>query len=72
VPSRLRGEEPVACIAGDASEAEVSRCCRDGLADWQVPRDFWMVDALPVNERGKLNRRALADAYLARQKAGGS
>jgi acyl-CoA synthetase (AMP-forming)/AMP-acid ligase II len=66
VPSRLRGEEPVACVAGDASVADVSRCCRDGLPGWQVPKDFWVVDRLPVNERGKLSRRALADAYLRR------
>ncbi|MEQ1852856.1 MAG: class I adenylate-forming enzyme family protein [Chthoniobacteraceae bacterium] len=68
VPSRLRGEEPIACVAGKVSASELSRWSREGLPGWQVPRDFWMVDALPVNERGKLSRRALADAYLSQQK----
>ena len=68
VPSRLRGEEPVACVVGDLSAAEVARFCHANLADWQVPKDFWILDALPINERGKLSRRALADAWLSRQK----
>ena len=68
VPSRLRGEEPVACVVGDLAAAEVARFCHANLADWQVPKDFWLVDALPINERGKLSRRALADAWLSRTK----
>ena len=66
VPSRLRGEEPVACVVGDLSAAEVARFCQANLADWQVPKDFWLVDSLPVNERGKLSRRALSGAWLSR------
>lgn len=66
VPSALRGEEPVACVVGDVAAAELSRWCQARLPGWQVPRDFWIVGALPVNERGKLSRRALAEAYLAR------
>ena len=66
VPSALRGEEPVACIVGDVSAAALRQFCSANLAAWQAPRDFWIVDALPFNERGKLNRRALADAYQSR------
>lgn len=66
VSSVLRGEVPVACIVADATAALLRKCCMESLAAWQVPRDFWIVDALPVNERGKLNRRALAEAYEAR------
>ncbi len=68
VPSALRGEEPVACVAGDVSAAALRQFSTANLAAWQVPRDFWIVDALPVNERGKLSRRALAEAYRARAK----
>jgi len=66
VPSALRGEEPVACVAGDVNAAELRQRCQAVLASWQTPRDFWIVDALPFNERGKLNRRALAEAYQSR------
>jgi len=66
VPSTLRGEEPIACIAGATSAATLRQFCAANLAAWQIPRDFWIVDALPFNERGKLNRRALAEAYRSR------
>jgi len=65
IPSRIRGEEPVACIAGEGIEREaVSRFCQGTLSPWQMPRDFWIVPGIPANERGKVNRRALAEAYL--------
>jgi acyl-CoA synthetase (AMP-forming)/AMP-acid ligase II len=63
VPSRLRGEEPVACVVGDATSDVLRQFCRTNLPAWQNPKDFWVVKILPCNERGKLNRRALADAY---------
>ncbi len=66
VPSALRGEEPVACVVGSASAAELRQFCTANLASWQAPRDFWIVDALPVNERGKLSRKALSEAYRLR------
>lgn len=66
VPSASRGEEPVACVVGEVNADDLKRQCQTVLASWQTPRDFWIVDALPFNERGKRNRRALADAYLSR------
>lgn len=66
VPNELRGEEPVACVVGDVTPAELKQQCQSVLASWQTPRDFWMVDALPFNERGKLSRRALAESYRSR------
>ena len=65
IPSALRNEEAIACVAG-AVEAEVFlQFARSILSGWQVPRDVWLVDELPVNERGKISRRDLARAYLA-------
>jgi len=32
-----------------------------------VPRDVWLVDEIPANERGKISRRALAEDYLAQR-----
>ena len=66
VASALRGEEPIACIVGDASTDTLLRHCAAALPSWQVPRDFWMLDALPVNERGKLSRRELGQQYALR------
>ena len=66
VPSRLRNEEAVACIvaqAGEVTPEAVLRHAQAHLSLWQVPRAVWIVPALPVNERGKINRRALAQCY---------
>jgi len=70
VPSALRGEEPIACIQGDQLEvAALQRYCRAELSAWQTPRDFWLVDEIPTNERGKTSRRALAEEYQKRGKS---
>ncbi len=70
VPSVLRGEEPVACVAGPGLDAAaVLRFCQQALSPWQMPRDVWIVEEIPASERGKINRRALAAQYLARRAA---
>lgn len=67
VPSALRGEEPVACIAGsNLDRGAIQRLCQQSLSGWQMPRDFWLVDEIPVNERGKFSRRALAESFSKR------
>ena len=67
VRSDLRGEEPVACIAGKGIDREaLLRYCRERLSAWQIPRDLWMVEEIPANERGKISRRELAETYGAR------
>jgi acyl-CoA synthetase (AMP-forming)/AMP-acid ligase II len=67
VRSELRGEEAIACVAGHGLEREaLLRFCRERLSAWQVPRDVWVVPAIPVNERGKISRRALAEQYRRR------
>ena len=63
VPSTLRGEEPIACIVGDATPEQITHFAQAHLSRWQTPRAFWKVEALPVNERGKLSRRDLAAAW---------
>ena len=64
VPSALRGEEAVACVAGAGLEAAaVQRFCHETLSPWQVPRAVWIVAEIPVNERGKISRRALAARF---------
>jgi acyl-CoA synthetase (AMP-forming)/AMP-acid ligase II len=66
VPSALRGEEAVACIAGEGVESPaMMRFCHGRLSAWQIPREMWIVPEIPTNERGKISRRALAESFLA-------
>jgi acyl-CoA synthetase (AMP-forming)/AMP-acid ligase II len=67
VASALRNEEAVACVSGSADSAEVLRYARAVLSGWQVPKDVWLVDEVPVNERGKVSRRELARSYAERR-----
>lgn len=66
VPCKFRGEEAVACVAGEGIDAAaILRACRERLSPWQVPRDVWIVPEISANERGKISRRQLAAQYLA-------
>ncbi len=65
IPSSLRGEEPIACVAGEGVDpAALRRFCLEQLSKWQAPRDFWFVPEIPVNDRGKISRRELSANYL--------
>lgn len=69
VPSALRGEEPVACVAGEGIDLQaLLRFCQARLSQWQIPRDFWIVSEIPSNERGKVSRRELARLYASRSR----
>ena len=68
IPHPKRGEEPIACVVGPIATADLQARCAAVLAPWQVPRDFWRVESLPVNERGKCSRRSLAELYSQRTK----
>ncbi len=66
VPSALRGEEAVACVAGEGIESPaMMRFCQSRLSAWQMPREMWIVPEIPTNERGKISRRSLAASFLA-------
>ncbi len=66
VPSRLRGEEPVLCVAGEGLDAAVLLgLCRRSLSEWQLPRAVWILPEIATNERGKISRRLLSERYLA-------
>lgn len=65
VPSALRHEEAIACVAGIAEKNALLGFARAALSGWQIPKDIWLVDEIPVNERGKISRRELAARYLA-------
>lgn len=72
-PGSQRGDDPdgagrrsvrvravVACPPGTLDAAEVVAWCRQHLADHKVPRSVVLVEALPRNERGKIDRAAAA------------
>jgi acyl-CoA synthetase (AMP-forming)/AMP-acid ligase II len=39
------------------------------LPAWQVPREWWLVDSLEANHRGKLSRSETRKAYLGNRAA---
>ncbi len=63
--SILRNEEVAACavVSPGVSEAKLLEFCRRELSAWQVPKRVFIVDSIPVNERGKINRRELAHRF---------
>jgi long-chain acyl-CoA synthetase len=63
--SVLRNEEVAACVAAstEIGEAELLEFCRQRLSGWQVPKRIFFVEEIPVNERGKVSRRELAQRF---------
>ena len=63
--SVLRNEEVAACVAVSAEirEADLLDFCRRRLSGWQVPKRIFFVEEIPVNERGKVSRRELAQRF---------
>ena len=61
----LRNEEVAACVLAspDVSESNLLRFCRTSLSGWQVPKRIFIVEIIPTNERGKINRRDLARQF---------
>jgi acyl-coenzyme A synthetase/AMP-(fatty) acid ligase len=61
-----RNEQVVGCVVcrGAVSGPELGEFLRAKLSAWQVPREWWFVDALEVNERGKRSRADCRARYL--------
>jgi long-chain acyl-CoA synthetase len=60
----LRNEGVAACVvASGVTETDLLEFCRGALSAWQVPRRIFVVHAVPVNERGKISRRELAQRF---------
>jgi len=61
----LRNEEVAACVvvSPHVTESDLLRFCRTTLSAWQVPKRIFIVDAIPMNERGKISRRGLARRF---------
>ena len=63
--SPLRHQEVAACVVAGTglSETELLKICRQRLSGWQVPKRIFLIDELPVNERGKISRRELGQRF---------
>ena len=59
--SSVRHQEVAACVVAtsELSENDLLKACRRRLSGWQVPKRIFMLEQLPVNERGKISRRDL-------------
>ncbi len=64
-----RGDRIVACVVADGpKETEpLKQFLRHALPAWQVPRDWWFVDSLSANTRGKISRAEWKERYAARR-----
>ena len=65
-----RGEVPVAYVemreGHDFDEASLRAHCREGIAQYKVPREIIRLDALPRNPTGKVVRKELVRMHAAR------
>jgi acyl-coenzyme A synthetase/AMP-(fatty) acid ligase len=63
--STLRNEEVAACVvaAPRVQAADLLEYCRTRLSGWQVPKRIFFLPELPVSERGKISRQALAKRF---------
>ena len=61
VPDRVRGEVPVAYIVAERAidATELEACCREKLASFKIPRSFVLVEKLPRNALGKVQKHLL-------------
>jgi len=61
-----RGETIVACVAGKSglTSETLRQFALEQLPAWQVPREWWFVDGLESNRRGKLSRAEWRKRYL--------
>jgi long-chain acyl-CoA synthetase len=73
IPSANRNEDLVAYVVASnaVSRQLLESHCREGLSDWQVPREFRIMTELPFNRRGKINRSELARLHLGSRGANG-
>ncbi len=65
VPHPTWGEEVTAAVVlrAPVPVAELLSFCRDHLADFKCPKKIHVVDAIPRTATGKIQRRALVEAF---------
>jgi acyl-CoA synthetase (AMP-forming)/AMP-acid ligase II len=65
VPHPAWGEEVAAAVVlrAPATEAELLAYCKERLADFKVPKQIYITDAIPRTATGKIQRGVVAKAY---------
>ena len=65
VPHQSWGEEVAAAVVlkGEVGKKELADFCRQHLADFKVPRQFFFVTDIPRTATGKIQRRHVAAAF---------
>ncbi|HUJ72027.1 MAG TPA: hypothetical protein VLZ30_07270, partial [Verrucomicrobiae bacterium] len=62
-PDEKRGEVPIAFVSpvngATLDSNEILRFCRDQLADYKIPREVRILDALPRTATGKIAKLEL-------------
>ena len=60
-PDLVKGEVPIAFVVPKegCDVADLERRCRTALASFKVPKEFLLVDALPRNALGKVQKHLL-------------
>ena len=69
VPHPTHGEEPSAAVVlrSPATQSELIAHCRSHLADFKCPRTIHIVEAVPKTTTGKVQRRAVAEAFAGKR-----
>jgi acyl-CoA synthetase (AMP-forming)/AMP-acid ligase II len=60
-PDAVRGEQPVAYVAGEFDVAALEAACRRHLASFKVPRAFHRIERLPRTALGKVQKHLLGE-----------
>jgi acyl-CoA synthetase (AMP-forming)/AMP-acid ligase II len=68
VPHPSWGEEVAAAVVlrQPATEPDLLAHCRERLADYKCPKQIYVTDTIPRTATGKIQRRAVAEAYSPR------
>jgi acyl-CoA synthetase (AMP-forming)/AMP-acid ligase II len=69
LPGALGGESCCAAVVPDDPGAfqarDLARWARDNLTPYKVPARFFVLDKLPLNDNGKVDRQRLRDRFTA-------
>jgi acyl-CoA synthetase (AMP-forming)/AMP-acid ligase II len=63
VPDPRLGEEVAAAVVGKASDESLWDFCLDRLGEFETPRSWLHLDALPRGSTGKVLRRVLREEH---------
>ncbi len=68
VPDEKRGEVLAAAVVkrqgADLTDKEVTKYCREKIADYKVPKMVKFIDALPLVGPGKVDKKTLTESFV--------